>query len=270
MGCQTTEMLAPAETEAVVDRQEQWLNALQPNQAPAQVLKPVISYQQYSFELLANNIIYQYVQGQYPATNLLFGVYFEDGKLISLVLDQDVTDFDRCRPTDRHGKQYWLLSQDMEAVSAWFRLRDQLGSDLNRRDRHPAASHDNSMSAADMFEAATYLPIIAIALPIYAADQIAGGLQSESKMAEEAKYYVETASRIELKTTEDELLRLMGVPDYKYQAAQVEVWSYNLPAMAFGLVDKVIMWKEALSTGIAQNTSSRFGLLECGFVAQYD
>jgi len=268
LGCQTTNTLSPTEVEAFVDSQEQWLNTLQPKQTPMQVLKPVLSYQQDSFELLENNTIYQYVQGHYPVTNLLFGHYFEDGELVSLVLDQDVTDFDRCRPTDRHGKQHWLSSQDMGAVSNWFRQRNQLGGDFNRRARHPAASDDNSMSTADMFEAATYLPIIVIALPFYAADQIAGGMQSDSKMSKEAKYYVETASRIELKTSEDELLRLMGVPDNKHQAGHVEVWSYNLPAIAFGLVDKVILWKESLSTGIAQNTSSRLGMIDCGFVVE--
>jgi hypothetical protein len=237
-------------------------DSLKQDQSVMEVLNSVMHYQQFSFEVEDNDTIYHYVQGQHPVTGVLFGVYFEDDKLVSLILDQQVTDLARCRSVINTEGINWL-SEGMGPFANWIKDRNQLDTNYDRRANHLVISEPDPMTPAEAAEILTYLPIIAIFLPLYGIDQIAGGFQNNSKMTKEKRYYLETVGKIKLGTSEDMLLQLMGSPDRQALSGRAKVWTYNQAAVSFGLVDGIIKWKESSSSGTARNSSTLNNSLDC-------
>jgi len=261
--CATTKSPSPAEIELIRDQQEIMFSSLKSGQSLTEVMDVVLQYQQFSFEVLENDTVYQYVQAQYPVTEVLFAVFFEDEKLVSLILDQDVTDAARCQTNSGTGSSYWLFS-GIRTFADWIKERNQLGRDYDPRTIH--LWERDPVDVGDVVEAVSYLPMIAIFLPLYGFSEIAGGMQNRSKLKKEQRYYLETVGKIRLGTSEDDLLQLLGSADRMVQLEGTQIWTYNLPAISFGIVDGAVKWKKSSSVGLPRNSSTIYGTPDCSLV----
>ena len=72
------------------NNQQKWILTLDKGMNLETAVLPVLSHRQHFFQYRDGETLYQYMQGQYPITGLLFGLFFENGQLTSLILDQDV------------------------------------------------------------------------------------------------------------------------------------------------------------------------------------
>lgn len=264
-GCAGSRPATRDQTDQAVNIQAQWLTSLQVGQSPATVLEPILPYQKHSFELHEGGTLYQYVEGRFPRTNLLFGVYFENQQLVSLLLNQQVTDFARCWVSARYdsAEKSWSLERQISPFVSWLRGQNELNGDYDPQASYPWPEGHDSMSAAEMAEAATYLPMIAVFLPIYVVDRIAGGAQRDKKAAGDKLHYQRVAAGLALGESSDNLLTSMGSPDRKQNEGSLDVWTYQRSGILFGIVDKAIAWKETVFTGIPQNAVTSLDQLNC-------
>lgn len=250
---------APAQTlENVLDAQEKWLHGLERGQPIQDIALPIAPNTQYTLEIFHRGQLYQYIKGMYPSTGVLYGLYFEAGQLTALLLDQDVTDFFQCEYAYRHKSGQWLRS-GMLPASDWVKKRDLLGRDFDARVTH---IDNEGMDASEVIEAATYLPMAAIAAPIYVAYLLAGGGERDER---HARQLAEAVSELHPGTaTEDDLQRLMGPPERQIPWESGNMWYYNLYTILFGTADGIVMWKESGRVETPRNSSTKFGNAECG------
>jgi hypothetical protein len=261
-------------SESVVDAQERWLLGFKTGQSIEHVNIPVgpsgsnnpsksVSNEfYYSVESTHQGKLYQYIQGKYPGTNVLYGLYFEDQELIALLIDQEVVDFYHCEYPFRHGykmayKPWPAYHYQMEAINNWVKKRNRLGTDFNARAVHklmrPVESK-KEMSVADAVVIVTYLPLIAIGTQAYAVSFLPPVnwllKKEEGKRQKKRQQWAEAANQIHPgSVTEDDLLRLMGVPASKFAWQGGSGWQYSWPGdpygLNFGIKNGLVIWKQS-------------------------
>jgi hypothetical protein len=284
--------ISAEEIEQHRDNQQKWLSGLQEGMSMEDSLRQVLSYQQYFFQYKENGILFQYMQGQNPITGMVFGLFFEDGRLTSLLLDQAVNDFYFCRYNlyVLHGDN-WLPS-GFQAASTWIKLQSRLGDKYNdvstsyQQNQQNANDSGIMEKVGDGVEIATYLPMIAVFLPFYLGAQ---PFLQEDKIIENPNKITENpnetaegpdekllnsyghpeqlreiANQIELGVTTDiEMMRLWGAPDYKTDT----MWVYSPPTFKFGIVGNTVRWSESWSwydKGVPRNnTTTNQGSSRC-------
>jgi hypothetical protein len=224
--------------------------------SPEGALRQVISYQQYFFQYKENGQLFQYMQGKYPITGMLFGLFFEDGQLTSLLLDQAVTDFGNCRFNFYKQQETWPLN-GFQTIASWIRQQDRLGDEYNDASIAYLQNANNSdvVSAEEVVEIASYLPMVVVALPFYGLYKIAGGSDEEQLQSESPEELRKRASQIDMEVTTDiELIRLLGAPNSKRGKEQPVIWTYTSPEILFGIVDGTVRWSESLYWGVPLNS----------------
>jgi hypothetical protein len=241
------------------DSQQEWLLSLQEGQSPEVVIRPVLAYQQYFFRYKENEKLFEYVQGQYPITRMLFGLFFEDGRLTSLLLDQAVTDFGTCRFNQLKQKDTWPLD-GFQTTASWIRLQSRIGDDYEdaSAEAYPQNAKDSGgISANEAIEIATHLPLAVVALPLYGVYKMAGGPYEQPLQSGDPKLPNERAIQIELgETTDDELMQLLGAPDGKGGTKQLETWAYVSPDILFGIVAGTVTSSESLYWYVPRNSET--------------
>lgn len=231
------------------ESQWQWLYSLHEGMTPEEALAHVLSYEQYVFKYKEKGELFQYTQGQYPGTGTLFGLFFEDGRLTSLLLDQFVKDFGNCRFNLLSQDESWPLDKFQETAS-WIRLHNRLEGEYNDVGTAYTQSKNSreGSSTDEAVEIITHLPLAVVALPFYGLYKLAGG---SSESPEQLK---ERVGQIELGvTTDKELARLLGTPYSKRGTEQREVWRYTSPDIIFGVVGGIVSWIESPLYGIPLN-----------------
>lgn len=248
---QTT--ISAEEIEQYRDKQQKWLAGLQEGLSPEDALGQVFSYLKYFFQYKENGKLFQYIQGQYPATCMEFGLFFEDGRLTSLLLDKAVLNFHWYRynyaRVRSHLFQYWLPNGFQEGVSL-IRQQNRLGDKFNDV-RTACRQHvDDKGGAAKASEAiitslffAPFVPYVLVAKSFMPEDKIDGEPGEIVKSPNEQLR--EAVSKIKLGvTTDNELMQLLGTPDYKGDTS----WTYKIPHIKFGIADGIVKWSESWST----------------------
>jgi len=247
---QTT--ISAEETKQYGDNQQKWLSGLQEGLSPEDALGQVFSYLKYSFQYKENGKLFQYIQGQYPVTCMEFGLFFEDGRLKSLLLDKAVWDFQLYRYNYArvwsHLFQYWLPNGFQEGV-ALIRQQNRLGDEYNDVRTECRQHVEDKGEAAKASEAIItglsflpMVPFVLVAMPFTPEDQIAGEPEEIAKSPNEQLR--EVASKIKLGvTTDNELMQLLGTPDYKGDTS----WTYKIPHIKFGIADSIVIWSESWS-----------------------
>lgn len=242
----------------VLDAQEKWLLGLKRGQPIQDVSHPSAPNSRYTLETFHNGQLYQYLKGMYPGTKVLYGLYFEDGRLTALLLDQDVTDFFRCEYAYRRKSGQWLRS-GMLPASNWVKSRDLLGRDFDARVAH---IDNERMDTAEVIEAATYFPMAAIAAPVYGAYLLAGGRERDERHERQLE---EALGELHPGTaTEDDLQHLMGPPEHQSPWERGNIWYYKQYTIQFGTSDGIVMWKELGRIETPRNASTKFSNAECG------
>ena len=248
------------------ESQQEWLLSLQEGQSPEVVLRPVLAYQQYFFRYKEDGKLFEYVQGQYPITRTLFGLFFEDGQLTSLLLDQAVTDFGTCRFNHLKQNDTWPLN-GFQATASWIRLQSRIGDDYEDAgaEAYPQNAQDSGgISASEAVEIAAHLPLAVVALPFYGIYKMAGGSDEQPSQSGDPKLPNERAIQIELgETTDDELMQLQGAPDGKGGTKQLETWAYVSPNTLFGIVDGTVTSSESLYWHVPRNSETVWSESSC-------
>jgi len=231
--------------------------------SPEDALRQVLSYQQYFFQYKENGKLFQYMEGQYPITGMVFGLFFEDGRLTSLLLDQAVFDFFICRY--RRGN-FWPL-EEFQTTASWIKLQSRLGDEYDdvTTAYQQNANDSGVVSAGDAVEIITHLPLAAIALPFIFVmpflpeDEIAEGPDEQLLHSYgRPEQLREVASQIELGVTTDiELKQLLGAPDPNFGGDRV--WGYRSLKIQFGIVDGTVMWSESRSSSRIPRNSAITG-----------
>jgi hypothetical protein len=252
-------VISAEEIEQYRDNQQKWLSDLHEGMSPEETLRQVSSYLEYFFQYKENGKLFQYIQGRYPATCMMFGLFFEDGKLTSLLLDRAVWDFDWYRynyaRVRGHLFQYWLPNGFQEGVSL-IRQHNRLGDEYDNvstecrqhvADKGGAAKASEAIITGLFF--APFLPYALVAMPLMQEDEIT---EEPDKIAKSRnKQRLVKANKIELGvTTTIELEQLLGTPDYKGDT----MWTYRFPSIRAGIGDGVVIWSESQSTSRSQET----------------
>ena len=252
------------------DNQQKWLSGLQEGMPLEDALRQVVSYLQYSFQYQENGRLFQYMQGQYPITGMMFGLFFEDGRLTSLLLDQSVYDFYWCRynyaRVRGHLFQYWLPG-GFKKTASWIEQENRLGDEYDDVSTGNRQVVKNSGAGTKAIEIAAHLPLAAVALPFFLValpflpeDEIAKEPEDTAKRHDER--LIEAAGKIKLGVTTDiELVQLLGTPDNKGGTS----WTYKIPNLTkFGITDGIVSWIESwakaslnMSNTVTHNNKAR-------------
>lgn len=168
-----TAKLSAKDVEQYRKEQVHWLSTLKKGIAPEAALKKVAEYQQYFFKYMHDEKIYLYSQGKFPVTGTLFGLFFEDEKLASLLLDQSVTDFSKCRKNSYQSS--WPYKGFMEN-NAWISENNHIGKDYDAINivSPDYVQKNKNNSSSNTVEAVTHIPLAIIALPLYGSYKLMG------------------------------------------------------------------------------------------------
>lgn len=230
--------LSQEEIDAYYDRQEKWLTSLGEGMTPAEALDQVSSYKHYVFRFHDGERSFQYVRGKYPGTDTLYGLFFQDNRLTSILVDQPVMDLDLCRSSHMREEDAWPLS-GFEGTVAWIRSRNRLGDDYAdlRQVQRTTETNGDGPSGGDIVEIATHLPLAVLAAPVYGIYKVAGG--SEEKEAAEQENGIAPG-----RTTGAQLLEMHGNPMYRRKHDKYEVLRYRVPDASFGVAEGLVRWSE--------------------------
>lgn len=228
--------------------QQLWLRNLNVGMPLENALRPVLSYQQYFFQFKKGEHTYQYSEGKDPITHLLFGLFFEDGELKSLLLDQSVSDFFSCRWSQ--SEQVRKLQKQRGAWNevnfdknvAWIKQKNELGGEFNNLQSAPLLQNSDSQSSSTA-EAIITTMAFAPFLP-YALISMAISPDDEQPDYSRPENMLKLAQQIELGvTTGEELMQLLGYPSTNLEKSQI--WEYTHPDIRFGFVDGTVHWSQS-------------------------
>lgn len=239
---------APSEpipiSEEVLDAQEEMFNGLYVGQ-PLKITLSLMGDSGFRFfDVSEQGIVYQFIEARNADTGARFAVFFESGRLTALVVEWDVDEFHSCRSMGEFG--HWL-SIGFEAYADWLNEHSVLGRDFDKRVHYVAPAGSRGMDLGDAIEAATYAPIIAVALGVYAADRLMGGIQRDSKDERERAYRERVAPSIQIGDAFDKLIASMGSYERRDHVGAAEVFTYSDPAYTYAFVDDKLVWKESPS-----------------------
>lgn len=244
--------------EDVRDAQETWLRGLQRGQSIHDISLPAAPNTRYSLEIFASGGNVRYVKGMYPGTRMLYGLYFEAGRLTGLLIDQAVTDFFQCEHAYRHSSGTWL-ERGIGPVTEWIRQRDLLDDEFDGRVAHvDEADHD----ASGAVEAIAHAPLAVIAAPIYGAYWLSGGTARDKERAKQRAESV-TGLRPGVATEED-VEGVLGSPETRRPWETGSLWIYDRYTVLFATVDGIVAWKETGRIETPMNPATTVGHVECG------
>jgi len=245
IGCATNASQSVPVTDATLAAQEKMFEALQEGQALDETLTLIANFTTVFVEAVDDDIVHHYIAARYPETNVRMGVYFQSRRLVALILEQDVVDLHSCRAGGQSG--HWLAN-GVAPYAEWIEARNMLRKSFDKRMQHYGVGGSDTAGVTDYIEAATYAPIIAIALGAYAADRLMGGHQRDAKRKREREYFERVAPTVQLGVTEDKLLSLMGSYDQKNDVGTMTVITYSQPSYSYGFENDKLVWKESPST----------------------
>ena len=244
IGCATgSPQPTPIPDDTLVAQQEMF-DSIFEGQALDDTLTLIANFTTSIVEALDDDVVHHYVEAHYPETKVRLGVYFENRRLVALILERDVNNLRLCRMAGQSA----LWSDDgITPYTDWIKTRNMLGKSFDKRAHHNAAISSGSYSAAEAVEAATYAPIIAVALGAYTIDRLMGGIQRDSRRKRERNYLERTAPTVQLGATEDVLLSLMGSSDRRIRVNTMTVISYSQPSYSYVFENDKLVWKETPS-----------------------
>jgi hypothetical protein len=240
------------------DAQETWLRGLQRGQSIHDIPLPAAPNSQYSLEIFADGGIYQYVKGMYPGTRMLYGLYFESGRLTGLLIDQDVTDFFQCEHAYRHSSGTWL-ERGIRPVTEWIRQRDLLDDDFDPRVAHADPAERDETGAV---EAIAHAPLAAIAAPIYGAYWLSGGAARDRERARQRAESVRSLRPG--MATEKDVEGMLGLPEDRRPWETGSLWSYDRYTIVLATAGGVVTWKETGRIETPRNPATTVGHAQCG------
>jgi hypothetical protein len=243
-------------SEEALDAQEAMFDALYVGQ-PLSISLSLIGDSGFRFfDVIEEDVVYQYIEARNAETGAGFALFFKSGKLTTLVVEADVAAFHSCRATSEFGHWLWI---GFAPYVDWLGDHNVLGRDFDKRAHHVAPPVSGGMDVGDAIEAATYAPIIAVALGVYAADRITGGVQRDAKKERERAYRERVAPSLQIGDSFDKLIDLMGSYDSRDRVGVAEAYTYSEPSYTYGFVNDKLVWKE--SPSMFGNT--RYPALSC-------
>ena len=238
--------------ETILDGQEEWLLSLNISQSiegftlPAMVLDPndpttnvgIDFY--YALEVSYDGNLYQYIRAMYPRTDTLYGLYFVEGELAGLLLEQNARDFANCESSFRAGRppRDWdqdVPPYDIDPVNEWVRQRNLLGTEFDARIFHvPQRSRedDEQTDSGDTVAAIVHVPIAIMALPAYAASFLPPVRwlirMGDRRWERKRQRWANSARQIRPGTsTEEDLREVMGRPLRRREWRDGTEWQYE-------------------------------------------
>jgi hypothetical protein len=236
VGCLSgSKTLTKEEAANYSSEQTEWLTGLREGMRPIEVRKNLPRYNHYIFNYSENGTLYSYIQGRYPVTETLYGLLFKDDQLVSILLDQPVTELDMCRSKHFMEKDSWPFAGFEETV-AWIEQQNMLGSDVSKLTPpdSPEVPANSTLSAGEMAEIITHLPLVILAAPGYGLHKLFGKGDDEERQ-----------SQIMLgKTSREELVALLGNPLNSSTHETGEILQYRTPDARFGVSEGTVRWSE--------------------------
>jgi len=242
VGCATNDSEPAPITEAMLVAQEQMFDSLYEGQALEETLAVIENSNVRFFEVKENDVVHQYIEAFRPDTGAQFAVYFENRRLVALILEHDVAIFFSCRRTGPDG--HWL-SDGITPYIDWITARNMLGKDFDKRAYHIRAAASGGVDFEYAVEAIAWTPVISIALVGAGLDQLAGGHQRDKKARREREYIQRMASTIQIGASEYALISLMGSSDRKDDVGATTAFTYRNPSYSYGFLDDRLVWKES-------------------------
>lgn len=226
------------------DSQQKWLASLKEGMSLEDALKQVLPYQNYFFQRKENAHLFQYSEGIYPETRMLFGLFFEDGKLTSLLLDQAVNDLSNCRrDLPKYNFTDLWHTKDFEKTISWIREQNRLGGKYD--DVSTEYRPDNSDGSGNVTEGiitalffAPFAPAVLMAMPFIPEDK--------SDYYKNPEHLHELSRQIELGVaTGKDLIRVLGRPSYKSETKGTWVW-HGSGSIIVSFVGGTVHWTESI------------------------
>lgn len=270
-------MIPQEALETILDDQEQWLRGLAAGQSFAELTLPAMVQDPndpassvgidlyYALDVSHDGNLYQYIRAMYPRTDTLYGLYFVEGTLAGLLLEQDARDFADCEAGFRAGRppRDWdqeVPPYDIDPVNEWVMQRNLLGTKFDARMFHApprAASEDTEqIDSGDVGATIAHVPIAIMALPAYAASFLPPVRwiirMGDRRWAKKRQRWANAARQIHPGiSTEEDLREIMGRPLRRREWRDGTEWRYEkgyadlgASRFHFGVRDGLVVYKE--------------------------
>lgn len=257
--CSTTKLVYPSKE--IIDRQEESLRKLYIGQSFQDVSRIIELHNNNHFEVLETADHHLYFNYNNYETKLLVGVYFVNGKLASILSQENSVTLFACRTMFKTTGRHWL-SKGMKPYSDWITSRNALNNNFNYRENHPSRAPKSKLekTAGDIAMFVGYSPVLIASSPFVLFSWNSGDMAEDKKKAKQVNSKIELASSIPLGTDYDSVIRALGKPSKESKINNTLIIYYDDLRYTFGVNESnVVIWKEPISMLELFERQQRFG-----------
>jgi len=256
-------------TEEELAAQEKVLRSFFLGQDKQEVLKLTTLLNHHFFEVMENHHTYSFSTIYNAKTNMTFGLYFEDDKLVSFLSDDDSNRLFSCRTMFNTNGYHWLAF-GIAPYSYWITSRDQLKGGMDYR-AFNTRIHREQSDLAHAFETAInligYSPFIILASPMMLYEAL-----SDEKDKNKDRDNTAILPTMKIGDSESYLLNKLGPPDVINRVNGSKVFTYNSQSYSFGLNGGQVVWRESYSMFELYNRQKEYGTYgdeDCGTLGEF-
>ena len=274
------------EEKRLSEEQAQLVNSINPALNIEEIRESIWPSVENYFEVLEDNSTHEYIQARLPHSGVLFGLYFENGKLAGLIVEKDVTDFHILRSSEP-SEPHWM-SSGFSPYREWIMSRNKINTGIpvpvleQQAPEEKVLSKKSSVTASEVIEAAAWVPVLILTSPIWVPGMIADSrkdpdfwkspdsVQSdyERERQQREKASREALNSLEIGTTENRLVEVMEQLGERVHINHPNIYTYQTnfidsmisrfrTSYSFGVMDGKVVWIESCSmlTGGSPPTS---------------
>ena len=246
--CSSTNKIIYPSVDAI-DKQEATLRQIYIGQSIKE-LSSIIPLQSYHhFEVLEDKNSYLYLNYNNYETNNSYGLYFMNGKLISVISEKDSVTLFACRTMFKTNGEHWL-NYGVQPYSNWLIERNTLNKDFNYRAHKPSRSSKSKshQTAEGIATLVAYSPLLVIGSPFIIYSWASGGMEEDETKQQKKITQRELAASITLGTKYQTITDSLGYPNRTDTVNHNLSLSYFELYYTYGINDgDIVIWKESTS-----------------------
>lgn len=236
-------------SEESINKQENLLKKIYIGQDEKE-LGTILTLKNYPFfEVVEDGISYRYQNYHNIETNISLGVFFLEGKLVSIISEDDSQDLFSCRTPFKTNGNHWL-KHGVRPYSEWIIEKNKLKDDFNYRayklitNTKKSKTHQNIEGVATLI---AYSPLLVIGSPFILYAWATGEFEEDEKKGVELQSKFKFAQNVTIGTPTEELSIKLGLPTRSDTINGDLALSYYDTDHTFGVRDNKVIWIESPS-----------------------
>jgi hypothetical protein len=248
-------------SEESINKQENLLKKIYIGQDEKEVgaILPLNNY--HFFEVVEDGIRYRYQNYHNIETNISLGVFFLEGKLASIISEDESQELFSCRTPFKTNGDHWL-KHGVRPYSEWIIEKNKLNDGFNyrafklRTDTKKSEAHQNIEGVATLI---AYSPFLVIGSPFILYAWATGEFEKDEKKRIEFQSKIEFAQNVSIGTPIEELSIKLGAPTRSDTVNGDLALSYYDVYHTFGVSDNKVIWIESPSMLELYNRQLQYG-----------